>query len=100
MLTSDKKVTLKFKTAIGRNISTILFMQHTCTINVVHMAVYSIQRLWRNVASTKSSHGYMYKKRNIQEYANSSPRHLVEKTYFPPNIVHVRCIMFNALTHK
>lgn len=98
MLTSDKKRTLKFKTPIGRNISTNLFMQHT--INVVHMAVYSIQRLWWNVASAKSSHGYMYKKRNIQEYANSSPRHLVEKTYFPPNIVHVKYIMFNALTHK
>lgn len=98
MPTSDKKVTLKFKTPIGRNISKILFMQHT--ISVVHMAVYSIQLLWWNVASAKSSHGYMYKKRNIQEYANSSPRHLVEKTYFPPNIVHVKCIMFNALTHK
>lgn len=85
MLTSDKKATLKFKTPIGRNISTILFMQHT--INVVHIAVYSIQRLWWNVASAKSSHGYMYKKRNIQEYANSSQRHLVEKTYFSPNIV-------------
>lgn len=98
MLTFDKKVTLKFKTPIGRNVSTILFMQHT--INVEHMAVYSIQRLWWNVASAKSSHGYMYKKRNIQEYANSSPRHLIEKTDFPPNKVHVKYIMFNALTHK
>lgn len=100
MLTSDKKVALKFKTPIGRNVSTILFMQHTGTINVVHMAVYSIQRLWWNIASAKSSHGYMYKKRNIQEYANSIPRHLVEKTYFPQNIVHVKYIMFKALTHK
>lgn len=56
-------------------------------VNILRLAVYSIQCLWLNTASTKSStllnamHNYMYKNRNIQECAKSNPGQLVQKLY-------------------
>lgn len=94
-------MTFKFKTvtAIGRSISTTLPMQHT--VNLIHLAVYSIERfggIWtllnqamdfciRKVSS--------FKNMPIKVHAN-----LLKKTEHLPNTVHVKYNMFNVFTHK
>lgn len=71
------------------------------TVNVLHLAVYSIKRFWRNTTSAKSSTplNVMYiclrivtfRNTQIQIHAN------VLKNLFPPNIVHAKYNTFTAV---